>query len=336
MIRYIIRRVLWAILLFLAVTLVTFVIFYVIPFNAARNVAGKSATPAEIHQVAHRLYLDRPLYLQYLHFLDQLVLHHSLGYSYADRQSVNSIVASAAPVTATLVIGGAIIWMVVAFIIGVYSALRPRSKLDRFAMIGVLIGISVHPIWLGLITIYGLGYLPTTGHVGPVSFPAFHPFIISGYCNFSGASAGQVCGGPWDWFHAMLLPWGVFAFGYTAFYVRVIRSTVRSTLAEDYVRTARAKGAPERVVLRSHVLRNAVLPIVTMFGMDVALALGGAVIVEYVFSLQGLGWVAIHALSNFDYAVTMGVVVFATLVVIVVNLIIDIAYAWIDPRIRLT
>ncbi len=110
----------------------------------------------------------------------------------------------------------------------------------------------------------------------------------------------------------MLLPWGVFAFGYTAFYVRVIRSTVRSTLSEDYVRTARAKGAPERVVLRSHVLRNAVLPIVTMFGMDVALALGGAVIIELVFSLPGLGYVAIKSLGQFDYAVTLGVVVFAT------------------------
>ena len=193
----------------------------------------------------------------------------------------------------------------------------------------------MHPVWLGLIVIYTLGYLPTTGHLGPISFPAFSLFPFGTYCNFTGGSAGQTCGGPWDWFHAMLLPWGVFAFGYTAFYVRVIRSTVRSTLSEDYVRTARAKGAPERVVLRSHVLRNAVLPIVTMFGMDVALALGGAVIIELVFSLPGLGYVAIKSLGQFDYAVTLGVVVFATIVVIIVNFIIDLLYAFIDPRIRL-
>jgi peptide/nickel transport system permease protein len=336
MIRYIIRRLLWAILLFIAVTLVTFVIFYVIPLSPAKNIAGKAATPAEVKAVAHRLHLDQPLYRQYLYYLEQLVIHHNLGYSYANRQSVNSIVRAAIPITAVLVIGGAILWLFVAFVVGVYSAIRPGSKLDRFLMIGVLIGISVHPVWLGLITIYGLGYIPTTGHIGPLSFPSFELFPLSGYCNFSGGSAGQVCGGPLDWFQAMLLPWGVFAFGYTAFYVRVIRATVRSTMAEDYVRTARAKGAPERTVMRSHVLRNAVLPIITMFGMDLSLALGGAVIVELVFGLPGLGYVGLHSLFQFDYPVTLGVLVFSTLVIIVVNFFIDLLYAWVDPRIRLT
>ena len=336
MIRYIIRRVLWGILLFLAVTFVTFLIFYVVPINPARLVAGKAASPADVQAVAHRLYLDRPIYVQYLHFLKQLVIDHSLGYSYANRQSVNSIVLSAAPITASLVIGGAILWLVVAVFVGVLSALKPRTLMDRTTMVTVLAGYSVHPIWLGLIVLYLLAYIPTTGHLGPISFPAVTLFPLGGYCNLRGASEGQICGGPWDWFHSLMLPWLVFATGYSAYYVRMIRGTVRGTLSEDYVRTARAKGVPERIVLRSHVLRNAMLPVVTMFGMDVALALGGAIIVEYVFSMPGLGYVAVKSLGQFDYTVTLGVVVFATLIIIVVNLLIDLLYAWIDPRIRLT
>jgi peptide/nickel transport system permease protein len=336
MIRYIIRRLLWGILLFLAVTFVTFLIFYVMPINPAKLVAGKAATAQEVQAVAHKLYLDRPIYVQFAHFLKQLVVDHSLGYSYANRQSVNTTVLSAAPITASLVIGGAILWIVVAVFVGVLSALKPRTLMDRTTMVTVLAGYSVHPIWLGLIAIYLLAYIPTTGHLGPISFPAFSAFPLAGYCNLRGASPGQQCGGPWDWFHALMLPWLVFATGYSAYYVRMIRGTVRSTLNEDYVRTARAKGAPERVVLRSHVLRNAMLPVVTMFGMDVALALGGAIIVENVFSMPGLGYIAVHSLGQFDYTVTMGVVVFATLIIIIVNLLIDLLYAWIDPRIRLT
>jgi peptide/nickel transport system permease protein len=335
-IRYIIRRILWGILLFIAVTLVTFVIFYVIPLNPAKLAAGRSATPQEIKLVAHQLYLDRPLWQQYLHFLKELVINHNLGESYANRQSVNSIVLAAAPITASLVIGGAILWMAIATVIGIVSALRPKTAMDRTTMVGVLAGYSVHPVWLGLVAIYLFAYVPTTGHFGPISFTPVTLFPIGGYCNLGGASAGQLCGGPWDWFHALMLPWFVFALGYAAYYVRMIRGTVRATMTEDYVRTARAKGAPESRVIRSHVLRNAMLPVVTMFGMDLALALGGAVIVEYVFGLPGLGYVGVHSLFQFDYPTTLGVVVFATLVIIVANLLIDLLYAWIDPRIRLS
>ena len=138
-----------------------------------------------------------------------------------------------------------------------------------------------------------------------------------------------------DWFYHLIVPWTVFAVLYAAFYVRMIRSTVLDTLNEDYVRTARAKGAPERRVLVHHVLRNAMLPVVTMLGMDVALALGGAVLLEQVFGLPGLGYVALHSLFQFDYPITLGVVVFASILVIVFNLIVDLLYAWVDPRIRL-
>jgi peptide/nickel transport system permease protein len=322
MIRYVIRRLLWAVVLFITITIMTFVMFFVIPVNPAALVAGKAATPSEIKHVAHVLYLDRPLYDQYLHYLDQLVLHLSLGYSYGNRESVNSIIASAAPVTAGLVIGGAILWMLVAIPIGIYSALRPRSKGDRVAMVGVLAGISAHPVWIGymlsLIVGYELNLLP-----------------IQGYCNFSGQPPGATCGGPADWFTHMILPWITFAILYAAFYVRMIRSSVMETLGEDYVRTARAKGAPERVVIVRHALRNAMLPVVTMLGMDIAVALGGAVFIEYVFGLPGLGYWAVQSVFAFDLPIITGVVIFASVMVIVFNLLVDLLYAWIDPRIRL-
>jgi peptide/nickel transport system permease protein len=333
--RYLIRRLLWAVVLFVAITVITFAIFYMIPVNPARLAAGKAATPADVQRVAHSLYLDRPLWAQYLHFLGRLVLHHDLGYSYANRQSVNSTILAAAPITASLVIGAAVLWMVIAIPVGVLSALRPRSRSDRTAMVFVLAGISVHPVWLGLVASYLFGYIPSTGHLGPLSFPAFQLLPIQGYCALTGAAPGELCGGPADWAYHLILPCTVFAVTYAAFYVRLVRTNVIDVLHEDYIRTARAKGASERTIITRHVLRNALLPVVTAFGMDLALALGGAVLIESVFGLPGLGYVAIKSLVEFDYPVTLGVVVFASLVVIVVNLVVDLLYAWLDPRIRL-
>ena len=335
MTRYVIRRLLWAVVLFLAVTLVTFVIFYLIPVDPARQAAGKAATPEQIQQVAHRLYLDRPVWQQYLHFLDELV-HGNLGYSYANRQSVNETIKEAAPVTASLVIGAAILWLAMAVPIGVYSALRPRTKGDRAAMVFVLAGISVHPVWLGLVASYLLAFVPTQGSFLGIHFPSFTLFPIQGYCNLKGAAPGEPCGGPVQWAYHLVLPWIVLAVGYAAFYVRLVRSSTMEVLNEDYIRTARAKGVPGGQVLRSHVLRNAMLPVVTAFGMDIALALAGAVLIEFVFGLPGLGYVAVHSLYQFDYPVTLGVVVFASIVVIIANLVVDLLYAWIDPRIRLS
>jgi peptide/nickel transport system permease protein len=335
MTRYVIRRLLWAVVLFLAVTLVTFVIFYLIPVNPARAAAGKAASPAEIKVVAHRLYLDRPIYEQYVHFLDRL-LHGDLGYSYSSREHVNEVIKQAAPITASLVIGGAILWMLIAIPVGVFSALKPRSFGDRTAMLFVLTGISVHPVWLALVASYLFGYVPTTGSLLGIHFPAFDLFPIQGYCSLKGAAPGEICGGPYDWVMHLILPWFVFAVGYAAFYVRLVRANTIEVLNEDFVRTARAKGVRPSIVIRSHVLRNAMLPVVTAFGMDIALALAGAVLIEFVFGLPGLGYVAVHSLAQFDYPITLGVVVFASIVVIIANLLVDLLYAWIDPRIRLS
>ena len=312
---------LWAAVLFVAVTLVAYVLFFLIPNNPARLVAGQAATNAEIIRVEHYLGTDRPVYVQYAKFLDRLVIHQSLGYSFRNRQSVNSIIGNAAPVTASLVVGGAIFWMLLALPIGILSALRPRSLLDRASMTFVLIGISAHPIWIGLIFAYFFGF-------------KLHWAPITGYCDFINPSTD--CGGPVQWAYHLVLPWVTFALLYAALYVRMIRANVLDTMHEDYVRTARAKGAPEWMVHRSHILRNALIPVVTMLGMDISLALGGAVFTETVYSLPGLGKTAIFGLTNNDIPIVEGVIVFVTLAIIVFNLVVDLLYAWIDPRIRLS
>jgi peptide/nickel transport system permease protein len=330
MYRYLIRRLFWAGVMFLAVTVVSYIIFFLVPAEPARLICGAQCPPDQVERVRKEVGLDDPVYVQYTRFLGGLMpldlspLHlkvPSLGNSYATRQEVNDIIKSAAPVTASLVIGGAILWMLVAIPIGILSALRPRSLLDRTAMVFVLIGISAHPVWIGLILIYFVGYKAGLTPLG-------------GYCDMVNPSTE--CGGPVEWASHLILPWISFAILFAALYVRMIRANVLEALNEDYVRTARAKGAPEWLVMRSHVLRNAMLPVVTMLGMDIGLALGGAVFTESVYGLPGLGKRALEALEGFDLPAVMGIVVFATFCVIVFNLIVDLLYAVIDPRIRLS
>jgi peptide/nickel transport system permease protein len=323
MIRYLIRRLLWAAVLFIAVTMVTYVIFFVTPQDPAKLVAGRGATEADIERARKFLGLDDPVPVQYAKFLKRLVIDHSLGTSFATREDVNDVVKAAAPITASLVLGGAVFWMLLAVPIGILSALRPRSLLDRGAMLFVLIGISAHPVWIGLVFAYFFGF----------KWGDFTHLPITGYADFF--SPGGEEGGPVQWFRHMILPWATFSLLFAALYVRMIRANVMETMNEDYVRTARAKGAPETIVMRSHVLRNAMLPVVTMLGMDVGIALGGAIFTETVYSLPGLGNMTLRAIENLDFPIVLGIVVFASLAVITFNLIVDLLYAWIDPRIRL-
>jgi peptide/nickel transport system permease protein len=321
--RYLIRRLLWAIVLFVAITLITYVIFFLIPADPARKACGQLVTQECVKQARHNLGLDKPVYVQYLKFLKRVVVDQSLGRSFANRQDVNSIVGRAAPVTASLVFGGAITWLLISIPIGILSALRPRSLLDRAAMVFVLVGISAHPVWLGLIFSWFFGF-------------KLHIFPIAGYCEAISPPEGASCGGPVQWFYHMILPWVTYAILFAALYVRMIRANVLETLNEDYVRTARAKGAPESRVMFKHVLRNAMLPVVTMLGMDLAVGLGGAVFTESIYGLPGLGRTLIVSLTGDDLPTTQGVVVFATVAIIVFNLLVDLLYAVIDPRIRLT
>src|SRR5436190_18148679 len=319
---FLIRRIFWAIFLFIAATIITYAIFFLIPGDPAQLACGKGCTQIQVAHVRHFLHLDDPIYEQYGRFLWNLVGHQDLGRSFLNRQSVNYLVGQAAPVTASLVFGGAIFWLSLSIPIGVLSALKPRSLLDRASMTFVLVGISAHPVWIGLILSYIFGYKL---NVTP----------IAGYCNFFGTSPGTGCGGPVQWAYHMILPWCTFMLLYAALYVRLIRANVMETLNEDYVRTARSKGAASHRILVHHVLRNSMLPIVTILGMDIGLALGGAIFTETIFNLHGLGQQVITSYNQLDLPVITGIVVFSTIAVIVFNLIVDITYAYLDPRIPL-
>jgi peptide/nickel transport system permease protein len=306
--------------LFLVITIVTYVIFFIIPTNPAKLACGQRATATCIKNAERTLGLDQPVYVQYSRFLWKLTYHHDLGKSFVTRQSVNETVLSAAPVTASLVFGGALLWLSISIPIGILSALKPRSLLDRVAMVFVLIGISAHPVWIGLIFSYVIGF-----RLG------WTP--ITGYCDFFNPSTD--CGGPVQWAYHLILPWMTFAILFAALYVRLIRATVMEVASEDYVRTARSKGASESRVVVSHILRNALLPVVTILGLDIGAALGGAIFTETIYSLPGLGQTALGSIQSFDLPITQGIVVFGTLSIITFNLVVDLLYSVIDPRIRL-
>jgi peptide/nickel transport system permease protein len=305
------------VVMFLAVTVVTFIIFFVIPSEDDQASLGRGGADVDVRTTVQ---IDGPLYEEYAEFLRKIVTQGSLGNSWVLRgQEVNEILVRAAPVTLSLVIGGALLWMLIAIPAGLLAALRPRSPFSRLSTVFVLIGISAHPLWIGLMLSYlvgsRLGWTPT-----------------GGYCEVF--SPGGNCGGPAQWAYHLLLPWFTFAFMYAAIYMRMIRASTLETLDEDYVRTARGKGAPEWLVLRSHVLRNAMLPVVTMLGMDIAVSLGATLFVETAYGLPGLGRLFATSLARRDFPVLLGITVYTTLVVIVVNFLIDILYGLIDPRAR--
>jgi peptide/nickel transport system permease protein len=320
---FVIRRIFWAIFLFLVATIITYIIFFVIPADPAQIAAGPHATAQIVAHIRKSLHLNLPIYQQYWLFLWNMIEHQSLGYSYRNGTSVRFIIGQDAPITASLVAGGAFFWLLLSIPVGILSALRPRSILDRLSMVFVLVGISAPVVWIGLILAYVFGF-----RLG------WTP--IATYCNFFPSHQIGVCSGPLRWAYHLILPWMTFMLLFSALYVRLIRASVMETMSEDYVRTARAKGASGTRVLFQHVLRNSMLPVVTILGMDLGLALGGAVFTETVFNLNGLGQALVSAATQDDLPVVVGIVVFATLSVIVFNFIVDVTYAWLDPRIRLS
>ena len=316
MLAYVVRRIAWAGVLFLAITAVTYILFFVLPVQKQERVRRTEFAATDVR---HELNINGPVYVEYAKFLSRTV-HGNLGRSFIDRQKVTTIVRDAAPVTAWLVFGGAFFWLLIAIPVGILSALRPRSLLDRITMTGVLIGISAHPLWIGLMLSYFLGY-------------RLHAVPLGGYCDLINPATS--CGGPVQWAYHMLLPWLTFTILFAALYVRMIRANVLDVLDADYVQTARAKGASPWRVLRSHVLRNALMPVVTMLGMDMGIAFGGAVFVETVFGLPGLGQTAVASLRQQDLPTIMGIVVWSTLAILAFNLIVDLVYAAVDPRVQI-
>jgi peptide/nickel transport system permease protein len=315
--RYILRRVLWGIFLLFVVSALTFLIFYTFPSaDPAALRAGRQASPALIAQIRHSLGLDKPVYDQFWIYMKGLVLHFNLGYSYQNSVSVSSQILSRLPVTIALTVGAFVVWMLIGIPIGVLSALRPRSKLDRFSMGAALLAISAPVYWLGLIA------LLMFSDIGVVhALPGAGSYV-------------PLASDPKQWFLSMLMPWFVLSAAFAAFYARMVRGSMIEVMSEDYIRTARAKGLPEKRVIIRHGLRAALTPVVTLAGLDLGLLLGGAVLTETVFNIPGIGRYAYDSITNSDLPAIQGTVLFGAFFIIVANLFVDILYAFLDPRVR--
>lgn len=320
MTRFLIRRIAQGVLVMWLVTVSVFLIFFIGPGpnSVARTLAGKSATPQVVAEVKRRLLLDRPIPDQYWHFLWQL-LHGNLGYSFYHTQSVNSIIAAAAPITISLVVGAAILWVVMGVLSGVLSAVRARSLLDRTFTTLALIFYSMPTFVLGLLLLLLL----------------FYELTIHGIHAFPGSGFTPITQNPLQWFRGLILPWLTLSLVTAATYTRLTRGSMLDVMGEDYIRTARAKGLSERRVIFRHSLRAALTPVVTQYGIDVGVLLGGVVITETVFGMPGLGFTAVQAIDQQDLPVIIGVVIVASAAVVVANIVVDAIYAVLDPRVRL-
>ena len=311
---YIVKRLGWAVVLAFSISLVTFTIFYVIPQNAVHT--RQSGTT----DLGKWTGLHGSMATQYAQWLSHIA-HGSLGRSFYVHQTVLEMIGNALPVTLSLVLGGAVLWLLIAVPVAILSALRPRSLVDRSATVLVLVGLSVHPLWLGLMLSYlfgfRLGWLPTNGYCDLI-----HPDTI--------------CGGPAQWASHLVLPWVTFGLVFAALYMRMIRASVAEALNEDFVRQARAKGLSEWRAVTSHVLPNALVPVVAMLAMDIGrLALPTALFVETAFGLPGLGRLFYQSVLRNDLPVMVGVIVVSALAVVVCNLVADLLFPVLDPRIRL-
>ncbi len=318
MTRYIIRRILWGILLLILVSALTFVLFRVLPTgDPAKLRAGRLQNPRVIAAIRHDLGLDKSLLTQFWIYMKGIFLHFDLGFSYYSSASVKSLIFSRLPATVALVIGGAIVWLFTGLTIGIISALRPRSVLDRVSMGTALVFVSAPEYWLGLIVLYLV-----SADIGVFRiFPGAGSYV-------------PLTTDPWKWFTSLILPWFVVAAGTAAIYARLIRGSLIETMGEDYIRTARAKGLTERRVVMRHGVRAAINPILTILGLDIGLLLGSAVLVETVFNIPGIGKLNYDAITHSDFPIVQGTVLLASFFVIVANIVVDIAYAYLDPRVR--
>lgn len=333
MVTFLIRRLFQAVTVLLAVSIVTFLIFFMVPImlgaDPASLFAGRVTDPAALHNISLKLGLNKPVYVQYLNYIGGFF--HSrhfdsgpdktlcpvpcLGYSFKNELPVTTMIGDRFPVTLSLAIGAPIIWLVTGTAVGMLSALRPRSIRDRVSMIVALAGISMPVYFTGafmaLIFVYQLHWLD------PINFV-------------------PISQNPVLWFENLILPWLSLAFIFAANYARFTRAAMLDTLHEDYIRTARAKGLKESVVIRRHAMRAVLTPIVTLFGLDLGGLLGGAVFTETTFGLPGMGKLGIDAIGQHDLPIIMGVTILAAFFIVAANIIVDMLYAVIDPRVRLS
>lgn len=321
MTRFLVRRLLTGVLVVWLISVIVFAIFFIAPHNVAQLLLGKFAAQNQqlVDSVTHQLGLDQPIQVQYGHFIWRL-LHGDLGYSYYSHEPVTTLIGSALPVTASLAIGAGLIWLVCGVLIGVLSATRPRTFVDRGATLFALVGLSFPTFVLGLLLL----------------FVFFYQLHLAGVTVFPGGDYVPLTVDPGQWALHLVLPWITLAVATMAIYVRLTRGQLMEVMGEDYIRTARAKGLRESRVTYRHGLRAALIPIVTQFGIDVATLLGGVIVTEQVFGLNGLGRMSVQAVTNSDEPVIIAVVLLAAVFVVVANIVVDLLYAVLDPRIRLS
>src|SRR3954471_4575646 len=318
MLTYIIRRLLWVIVLLFVTSAITFLIFFVLPSaDPAQLRAGRQPNPQLVEQIRHNLGLDRPKIVQYGEYMKNVFLHFDFGYSYQNTISVKEQIFQRLPATISLALGAAVIWLTVGISVGIISAVRSRSLLDRITMGAALVAISAPVYWLGLVSLY------------------LFANDIGRFKIFSGAgSYVPFSENPAQWFSSLILPWMVLAAAFAAFYARLLRSNLIETMGEDYIRTARAKGLRERRVVLRHGLRSAITPIVTAAGLDIGILLGGAILTETVFNIPGIGRLVYESIQHSDLPMIQGTVLLGTFFIVLANLVVDILYAFLDPRVR--
>lgn len=314
--RFIVRRLVGMVIVLFAVSVIVFAIFNLIPNGAPENrMAGKQSTPQQIEAIRREWGFDKPVYTQYAKMMEKLATGDLV--SYQQQRNVFDEIKQGLPHTLSLAIGAAILWMAAGVALGVYSATRAGSKTDFAINVLALIGISVPVFWLGALVNYYLGYklgwFPNGGYV----------------------EIGE--GGLWQWAYHLFMPWTVLALLFIGVYSRVLRGTILETQNEDFVRTARAKGLSEKQVMRRHVLRTSLIPIITLWGLDFGIVIGGgAILTEAVFDLQGVGQYYAESVSQLDVPPVMAITILGAVFIVVLNTIVDILYAALDPRIRLS
>jgi peptide/nickel transport system permease protein len=315
--RYVIRRVLLGFIVLLVVLLITFVIFRVLPTaNPAVLRAGRDPQPGLIKEIERVLGLNKSLPTQFFDYVKGIFLHFDFGYSWHSQQSVTGLIRERLPATLSLTIGAAVLWVVGGLTVGIISALRRHTWLDRISMGGALVVLSAPEFWLGLVFLFLFAE-----DIGKLK-------LLPGAGSYVGLTSD-----PSKWFGSLIMPWIVLASGSAAVFARLVRGSLIEAMDEDFIRTARAKGLPERAVVRQGV-RAAINPAVTLLSLEIGVLLGGAVLVETVFNVPGVGRLSYESILNSDFSVIEGTVLLASLFIVAANIVADIAYAYLDPRVR--
>jgi peptide/nickel transport system permease protein len=321
MARYIVRRLFGMVILLILVSAVTFIVFNVLPStDPAALRAGRQPTPEIIESIRQDLGLDRPKIVQFGDYIWSVFAHQDFGRSYVSNVDVLDQIRENLPATISLTIGAVIIWLIVGLSIGIISAVRHRTVFDRIAIGLSLVAISAPVYWLGLVSLYLFA---------PDGFGVFPLEFLGGQGSYVPFSED-----PTKWLQSLVLPWFVLATAFAAVYARLLRGSLLDVMNEDYIRTARAKGLRERRVVLKHGVRSAITPVVTVLGLDIGILLGGAILTESVFNIPGIGRLAFDAITRGDLPIVQGTVLFGAFFIIIMNLIVDILYAFLDPRVR--